>query len=161
MSEYFLGLITFAFVGAIIFSLSPSGGSKRYVRLLCGLCSVGCIAFPIFDLISGDASDLNDLSALFETNNEMDSVIVEIYNNSLNNASLENAEEILKSDIIKEISAKYEDIDVKIELLKNGDEFYINKIFVYLYSSAYGTDPEEIKNLCRSRFEAECVIVYR
>ena len=76
MSEYFLGLITFAFVGAIIFSLVPSGIGKRYVRLLCGLCSVGCIAFPIFDLISGGNNDFSRISALFEPYNEIDSGIV-------------------------------------------------------------------------------------
>ena len=161
MSEYFLGLITFAFVGAIIFSLVPSGIGKRYVRLLCGLCSVGCIAFPIFDLISGGSNDFSRISALFEPYNEIDSGIVEIYNYSLNEVTLKNAEESLKNDIIEEVSAKYDDIDVKIELCENGDDFYINKIFVYLYPSAYGLDPKKIENLCVSRFEAECVIVYK
>ena len=161
MSEYFLGLITLAFVGAIIFSLAPSGTSKGYVRLLCGLCSVGCIAFPVFELISGGGGNLADLTALFEADVEVDSGIVEIYNNSLNNATLKNAEEALKNDIIKEISAKYDDADVKIELGKSGDEFYINKIFVYLYPAAYSADPRVIEDMCESRFEAECVIVYK
>lgn len=161
MSEYFLGLITFAFIGAIIFSLVPSGIGKRYVRLLCGLCSVGCIAFPIFELISGSEGDLSRISAIFEAYDEVDSDIVEIYNDSLNGATLQNAEESLKNDIIKEVSAKYDDVDVKIELLENDDEIYINKIFVYLYPSAYGKNPRMIENVCKRRFEAECVIVYR
>ena len=72
MNEYFLGLIAFAFVGAIILSVVPEGMSKKYVRLLCGLCSICCIAFPIFELVGSGGMLAENISALFETSIEID-----------------------------------------------------------------------------------------
>ena len=161
MKEYFLGLIAFAFIGSIIFSLVPSGTPKRYVRLLCGLCSVGCIAFPIFELMNDHNVDIEKLTVLFEPYNEIDENTVKIYNNSLNSAALKNAEESLKNDIIKEISANYEDIDVCVDVKQNGDDFYINKVLIYIYPSGYAKDPKRIKAICENRFSAECEIIYR
>lgn len=161
MTEYFLGLIVFAFVGAVIFSLAPQGASKGYVRLLCGLCSVGCIAFPVFELIADGGENFFEISELFETKEITSENSVEIYNDALNFATVKNAEASLKSDIIKELSAKYEDVDVKIELNDNSDEIYIKRIVVYIYPSGYASDPKKIKKLCQNKLGMSCDIVYK
>ena len=161
MTKYFLGLIVFAFVGAVIFSLVPEGTSKRYVRLLCGLCSIGCIAFPIFELINGEKIELDEITALFDTSVSIDENTVEIYKDSLNSATLKNAEEALKNDIIQAVSAKYDDIDVKILLNKSSDEIYIDKINVFIYPSGYSIDPDAVKKVCRGRLGKECNIIYK
>ena len=160
MTEYFLGLIVFAFVGSVIFSLVPSGTSKRYVRLLCGLCSVGCIAFPIFELVAKGNGELEHVTELFETGNAVDNS-VEIYNNCLNDASLKNAEEMLKSKIIKELSGNHNDIDVNISLGNNGDEFYIEHVVVYIYPSGYMLNPDKIYDVCENELGKTCDIVYK
>ena len=161
MTEYFLGLIAFSFVGAAVFSLVPSGGAKRYVRLLFGLCAVGCIAFPLFEIANGLSGEINDLTALFEFNTDISDNSVEIYNNFLNEAGVKNAENSLKSELMKELSAKYDDIDVKISVGKNGEEFYIIGVTVFLYPSGYHLEPKRIKSFCENRLLAECSIVYK
>jgi hypothetical protein len=160
MTEYFLGLIAFAFFGAVIFSLAPDGISKRYIRLLCGLCSIGCIAFPIFNLI-GDGEEIGNISELFEASFEVNENSVEIYNNSINNATVKNAEEELKNDIIKATSAKYNDIGVKIILAQNSDEFYIDRVVVYIYPSGYDLEPKRISEICRGKLGIACDIIYK
>lgn len=161
MTEYFLGLIVFAFVGSVILSLVPAGTSKRYVRLLCGLCSVGCIVFPIFELASGNSGDISDLVEIFEPYDEYDKASVEIYNSALNRATLNNAEEALKNDIIKELSAKYGDIDVKIDIKENNDGFYIDKVLVFIHPAGYSLDPDRIAEVCRKRLGKKCDIIYK
>ena len=162
MSEYFLGLILFAFVGSVIFSFVPPGASKRYVRLLCGLCSVGCIVFPLFELVvDTDKGYFKDLTQIFEASGELGENAVEIYNNSINNVTLENAEETLKNDIIKAFSIKYDAVEVAIVLDKNSDEFYIKRIMVYLYPSGYGADPQKIRDICKSTLGVTCDIIYK
>ena len=161
MTEYFLGLIVFAFVGSVIFSLAPAGASKKYVRLLCGLCSVGCIAFPIFELVAEGDGDLEHVSELFETSDIIADNSVEIYNNALNNATLENAEKMLKNEITTKLSAKYDDIDVDIILGKNGDEFYIKRVVVFIYPSGYKLNPDKICNVCENELGKVCDIIYK
>ena len=161
MSEYFLGLIAFSFFGAVVFSLVPEGNSKRYVRLLCGLCSIGCIAFPIFNLFSDRDVELYEISALFEASTKIEENVAEIYNSSLNEAAIENAEEILKNDIIQGTLAKYDDLDVKIFIEKNGDDFYIDRVSVFIYPSGYSIDPDKIINICKNSLGKECNIIYK
>ena len=161
MSEYFLGLIVFAFVGAVIFSLVPEGASKRYVRLLCGLCSVGCIAFPVLSLISDGNDTFGEIAELFETSDISNNDSVEIYKHSLNMATLSNTQEELEGKIIQELSGKYGDVGVKIELGENGNEVYIKRIIVYIYSSGYALDPEKIKNVCQNELGKTCDIIYK
>ena len=161
MTEYFLGLIVFAFVGAIIFSLVPDGKSKRYVRLLCGLCSIGCIAFPIFELMDSGGEKIESLSSLFIMSDKIDENCVEIYNNSINDATIKIAEENLKNAIIKGTSASLDDIDIKILVERNSDEFYIDRIIAYIYPSGYDLDPKKIDKICRNELGKECSIIYK
>jgi hypothetical protein len=161
MKEYFLGLIVFAFVGAIMLSLAPDGKSKKYVRLLCGLCSIGCIAFPIFELVNNGGDEIKNISELFETAIEADEKSVEIYNDYVNYTTLKSTEEILKNDIIKGTLTKFDDIDIEISLGKNSGEFYIDEVTVYLYRSGYALDPKKIGEICQKRLGEECKIVYK
>ena len=160
MNAYFLGLIVFAFVGSVVLSLAPSGTSKGYVRLLCGLCSVGCVAFPLFGFAS-EGIDSGEIAALFEPYDELDADNVEIYNSALNDSALRNSEEVLKTEIMQELSANYDDFEVEISVLKNGDEFSIDKIIVTLYPSGYALDPKAISDICEGALCAECEFVYK
>ena len=54
MNEYFITVIAVAFVGGIVISLVPNGNTVKYVRLLCGLCVVCSIAFPLVSFFGGE-----------------------------------------------------------------------------------------------------------
>lgn len=160
MTEYFLGLIIFAFVGSVIFSLVPSGIGKRYVRLLCGLCSIGCIAFPLLKLVGGEV-ELDGISAIFEPISTIDCNTVEIYKDSINNATIEIAEQSLKNDIIREASAKSDDIDVIISIGENSDKFYIDTVSVIIYPSGYHLNPDKIDAVCRDKLDKGAEFIYK
>lgn len=160
MSAYFLSLIVFAFVGSVVLSLAPSGTSRGYVRLLCGLCSVGCVAFPLFGLIDGGVS-ADDVAALFEPYDEIDENSVEFYNYALNEATVKNAEETLKIKIIQGTSLKYDDFDLQIMLAEMNNEKCIDKIIITLYHSGYSQDPKEIADVCKSELDADCEFIYK
>lgn len=161
MVEYFLGLIVFAFVGSVILSLVPAGTSKRYVRLLCGLCSVGCIAFPIFELAGDNNGDISGLVEIFEPYDELEGAADEIYNNALNCVTLNNAEDMLEGDIIKELLAKPGDIDVRIDVKEKDNGFYIDKVLIFIYPSGYFLNPDKINSICQKRLGENCDIIYK
>ena len=161
MKDYFLGLILFAFFGAVVLSIAPSGFSRGYLKFLCGLCSIGCIIFPIASLAVDGDSWKENIEGIFETDEKSKESYAEIYNSFLDDIAEENAEETLKNKIITEMNGKYGDIDVDIILNKSCDEIYIESVFVYFYPSGYDIDPRKVKKICFSEFGCECEILYR
>ena len=161
MTKYFLGLIVIAFVGSAVMSLSPKGTSRAYLKLLCGLCSIGCIAIPLISAFGGGGFMIDEFISAFDGENASEDAMLEIYNSAIEGAAIENAEETLKNEIIKELSTKSDALDVKIITDKSGDDFYIKKITVTLYPSGYALDPRAISDICRSRLGAECDFVYK
>ncbi len=158
MREYFLGLILFAFFGSVILSVAPQGLGRKYLSFLCGLCSVGCIMFPLASLTSDGGAE--SVKALFETSDEYEENAVEIYNLYLDDAVIKNAEESLKNEIIAEMNAGVNDFDISIRLEKNSDEFYTKSVLVTFYPSGYDLDPRKIEKICSSRLECSCEFFY-
>ena len=161
MSGYFLGLIIVSFTSAAVMSLTPQGMSRSYIRLLCGLCGVVCIAFPVLSLFDDGEELAKSISDAFEVSVEIDENNVEIYNNSLSFAAVKNAEENLKSAIIKAGIAEYNDFDININIEEKSDGFYINNILVILYPSGYTAAPDEIEKICYSYFEVPVEFIYK
>ena len=161
MSGYFLGLIVVSFVSAAVMTLAPRGMIKSYVRLLCGFCVIICIVIPIFSFV-GDGEELsNSILEAFNASTTENENSVEIYNNSLNIAAINNAEENLKSAVIKGVGARYEDFDININIEEKSDGFYINDIIVTFYISGYSIDPKKVENICSFYFEAPIEFVYK
>lgn len=161
MKEYFLGLIVFAFFGSVIISLAPSGSPKRYLRLLCGLCSVGCIALPIFDTVSGEGVSREDIIAIFEADAESESACAEIYNSAINSASIVNAELALRERIVSELNADYDAVEVKISLADSVGGVGVEKVWIYIYPSGLALNPDKIRILVAESFDAPCEFLYR
>ena len=158
MREYFLGLILFAFFGSVIFSVAPSGLSKKYLRFLCGLCSVGCIIFPLASITLEDGTET--VKELFEGAGRNEEMSAEIYNSNLDNVVLEGAEKDLKDKIISELNARHEDFDVNIILGENSGENYIISVLVTFYSSGCDINPREVEKICFSVLNCECEFYY-
>ena len=64
-------------------------------------------------------------------------------------------------NIIKNVSAKYDAIDVSIELGENADGFYIDKVLVFIHPSGYAIDPDKITEVCQNELGKKCDIVYK
>ena len=161
MREYFLGLILFAFFGSVILSVAPHGLSRTYLRFLCGLCSVGCIIFPLVTLFSSDGDKSAEIESFFEPSENEDKNAVEIYNLYLDSIAEKSAEESLKNKIITELNAKVEDVDVDIILDKSSDEIYIKSVYVLFYPSGYDIDPKKVEKICFSAFGCGCEFFYK
>ena len=113
MKEYFITVIAVALVGALIISMLPAATNAKYLRLICGLCAIGCIVFPLANM--GELSfESDEIIGLFGDSGENDEQYDKIYNNTIENAEITNAQILLKSEIIKELSASDEDFDIKI-----------------------------------------------
>ncbi len=158
MREYFLGLILFAFFGSVILSAAPQGLGRKYLRFLCGLCSVGCIMFPLVSLTHDGGAE--SIKEAFEASGENEKNAVEIYNLNLDETVIKNAETNLKNEIKTKLKATDEDFYVKIVLDKNGDEFYIKNVLVTFYPSGYDLDPREIEKICFSAYKCGCEFFY-
>ena len=161
MKNYFLGLILFAFFGSVILSVAPHGLSRGYLKFLCGLCSIGCIIFPIASVVvDGDAWREN-VESFFEIGEDTRENSVEIYNLFLDEVAEENAELSLKNKIITELKGDNDDIAVDIILDKNSDEIYIEAIRVFFYPSGYDIDPKKVKKICFLELGVECEVFYK
>ena len=65
MKEYFITVMAVAFLGGTIITLVPLGNTTKYVRLLCGLCTVCSIAFPLVSFVGGDF-EKEELLSIFD-----------------------------------------------------------------------------------------------
>ncbi len=159
MKEYFITIMAVALVGGVILSLTPKGSSARYVRLLCGLCTVGCVAFPIVGFFDGEL-DKEGLLSVFDYEERDKEYYEEIYNNNLNKSEIENAENILKGEILEGVSAKNDDIDVRLVTEDNSGEISILKVEVTIYPSGLTIDPRRIENYVQDRLGCPCEFFY-
>ena len=160
MKAYFVGIISVVFFGGMIVSIARSENEGRYLRLLCGLSVMASIVLPIFSFFgNADALD-KDYNIFGEQELFDESEYAEIYNKTLCYADEKNAEEILKSEIIKEVGAKNEDVDVDIITGDKSGEFYIFKAVLKIRPSGLALDPHRMKKYVENRLGCECSIVY-
>lgn len=161
MGNYFLGLILFAFFGSVVLSVAPHGLSRNYLRFLCGLCSVGCIVFPLASLLSDNGGGKEYIEPFFEAEAENTDKSVEIYNSYLDSVALSNVEKDLKEKIITETKSKQTDFDIDIILAESSGEIYIDSARVYFYPSGYDIDPRMVEKICFSELGCNCKFFYK
>ncbi len=160
MKEYFIGIISVVFLGGMIVSVMPSGATQKYLRLLCGVSVMACIVMPAFSFFGDQNAGADRWDILSDAEGYDESQYVEIYNNSLKNAETYNAENTLKSEIIKEFSAGYDDIDIELETTVKGDEIYISGVILKIHPSGVLLDPHKMKKYLEDRLECPCTVVY-
>lgn len=160
MREYFVGVISVVFLGGMVVTIMPSGATQKYLRLLCGLSVMACIVMPLFSLFTEQNTGIDDWDILNGVNGDNELKYVEIYNDSLKNAGVDNAEDTLKNDIIREFSAHYDDIDVELEVSVSSDEIYITNVRLEIHPSGALLDPHEIKKYLEDRLQCPCTVVY-
>ena len=160
MREYFIGIIAVVALGGLMVSLSPTANFSKQLRLLCGLCSVGCIVFPILTFASEFDVQKDAFLGLFEYKETECLNYDEIYNDSIFDAANKNAEENLKNDIIKELDLKNESFDIQIVLGEESVEKYIDRVEVIIYPEGIEIDPHGIEKYIKSRLNCPVVIIY-
>lgn len=159
MEEYFITVMAVSLVGGVIIALAPKGNSTRYVRMLCGLCTVCCVAFPVVSLAQ-NGFDKEGLLSMLDYESREKEYYEEIYNKNLIGAELENAEMTLKSEIIKELSLQNDSLNVNIITENKSDEICIDSVEVIIYPSGLSADPREIEEYVEERIGCPCSFFY-
>ena len=159
MKEYFIGIMAVAFLGSTLLALAPSGFEK-HLRLLCGFCAVAAVLFPLVSFLSDGIYINGEWRELFAEDKSESRDYDEIYNDALVNAEGENAEEILKNDIIEELKLKNDSFDIRILIDKSGDEYSISRTELIIYASGIAIDPHDVKNYIETRLECDCEVIY-
>ncbi len=136
--------------------ISPEGDVRKYIRLVGSLCIICAIAAPVLGAVgSGEI----DLGGLIEGSDD-EGHYEEIFGNSLLQGSKKQAQESLKSEIIKKYDLPEDSIEVRLEVSEDNGKLSIRRAAVILYGSAVFADPEEICDLINERVGCECDIVY-
>lgn len=160
MKEYFTAIIAVVALGSLVISLAPSSNYSKQLRLLCGLCSVGCVIFPILSLAVDFDAQSQEFSALFEYRGGEKQYYDEIYNSTVDFADIKNAEKSLKSKIIKELGINNDNFDVRVYVKNNSVEKYIEKVELVIYPEGVEIDPHAVKKYLGELFGCEIDVVY-
>ncbi len=159
MKEYFIGIMAVAFLGSTLLTLAPTGFEK-HLRLLCGFCAVAAVLFPLVSFLSDGIYIDGEWTELFAQGEAEAKNYDEIYNCSLVMAEGENAEGILKNDIIKELDLKNDSFDIKIIIDKSSDEYSILRTELIIYASGIDIDPHSVEKYIKTRLGCDCEIIY-
>lgn len=160
MKEYFLGIMVTVFIGGIIVSVAPDGGSQKYLRFLCGLCVTLCVITPIFSQFKSGENAFEKYAELFENEINETTKYDEIYNDMVLKADIKTASETLRNEIFKEFSADENKLDVNIILDKKSDEYYIDHVEVIIYPDGILVDPHSIEKYVYERLGCGCEFIY-
>ena len=159
MKEYFITLITVSLVGGMIVTLLPDGNTSKHVKLLCSLCVVACIIFPISSFF-GDFFDKESVVGIFRYEEDESYNYDEIYNNSLTEYELINAQVSLKQEIIQGIGVSDDAFDLKIITDENNGVICISSVTVRIYGSGLTVNPREVEKYVSERLGCPCEFVY-
>ena len=160
MKEFFAVLISTVFAGGILVSLTPKGSFQKYMRFLCGIAVCGCVMMPLLTGELFEKNDVKEWEKYWNLENDPSLDYDEIYNSSLKFAGVKNAEEYLKSLVIKEIEAQSADLDFRVVTHEKSDEIYIECVEVRIHPSGMALDPRKIQNIVYELLECECIIIY-
>ena len=160
MKEYFISVITVALVSGSVATLMPNSGLSKHIKLLCALCTVACIAFPIARLLGGSL-DTAGLENTFDVLVDSDEKYDEIYNRSISRYSELNAEFALKSEIVQNLDIANDAFDVKIVREEKDGSIYVSRVRIYLYPNALSIDPRLLENYIFDRLKCNCEFVYK
>ena len=93
------------------------------------MCTVACVASPIVSFVRDDF-DKSEILSIFDYSGEEKEYYEEIYNNTILKCEIQNANLILKSNIIKELKADNDSLDVNIITENKSDEKFISMVEV-------------------------------
>lgn len=156
MRTYLSALFGVCLVSAIIKVISPEGATKKYIEMLCSLCVISAVIFPMGRQISEDYG-IGDLIPDIEYESES---YDEIYNQYLLDQNIKNACEVLRTELCERLGTDSSEIEVKISTEDIDGEIKVRSVSVILGVGAITADPDEIKEYIYERTECECEIIY-
>ena len=158
MREYLNTLVAVALFGGLIRMLSPEGGVQKYLRLTVALCLVCAIVQPLLGgvLDGGELSLSEWLSEAEAQETDYD----EIYNQALQNGMQNQAIEIIKARIYRELPLSEETASVAAEFLSENGTVELKSVQVTLLGKGILCDPREIVSLVNTAWGCPCQVIY-
>lgn len=160
MKEYIMGAVTVVLAVSVIMSLVPRSGTSGTMKLLCGLCTVCAVVFPLTSLFGDGMYDTEGIRALFEQEKYDEQYYVEIYNKYFTEAEVSGGEIYLKSQVSQELGLDNEDFDLNVILSDESDEISIDTVEIIIYASGLDIDPHSVEKYIISRLNCKCTVIY-
>ncbi len=156
MENYIRVIFAIGVTAAVVRAVAPESSLSKYLQMLCSLCAVAVIAFPIYETISDKDSVIELVNNIeFETQN-----YEEIYNLYLARGELQAAENILSSDLCKAVGAKTDSLRIRLDAERSDGEIMIKGVDVMICSDGVTASPDKIKEYIFERLKMECRIIY-
>ncbi len=160
MGEYVAVIFGVSLAAAVVRMLAPEGSVKKYIQMLCSLCVVCALALPVTSfaqrLKNGEFSfDEIDIKL------DMDSQSYEeIYNQSLLQISISDAEKALSEELCKKFSVSDGALSVLLECESTEDGIRIVGVSVLIGKKGITVSPDDITKYVAERLDTDCRIVY-
>ena len=157
MKEYLMMVLGVCMVAGVVRVISPEGGMKKHIEMLCSLCLAAAVALPLvgaFLNIDGDGirSVVDEIFDGYETQ-ELES----IYNDYVARKNTDAVESALEQELKGALDC--EDIRVVVDI-EMEETCEIRQVSVILGLGAMSADPDIIKNTVFERLCVECEIIY-
>lgn len=159
MKGFFIAVVCLSFVGSAIISLSPSGYEK-HLKSIASLGTLTLAVAMLFSFMGERENYLENFALLFSSDEYQKEVYDEIYNSSLIGAEKQNAEMLLKTYIIQDLSLNNDGFDVNIVVDSSSDAIYIKHVELIIYPDGITIDPKSVEKYIREKIGCECVVVY-
>lgn len=160
MKEYFVGIMVSVVFGALAISILSEGGEKKYLRMLCGVATAGCIILPLADFFREGSDALKEVEDMFAVNENEEEHYDEIYNKTLTSAGVKNAEQSLKNLIISRLNVDGNDFDVNIFGDVESDVFCIKRVEFLIFPSGIAIDPHKVEKLVTDLLKCDFDVIY-
>ncbi|MBO5938184.1 MAG: stage III sporulation protein AF [Clostridia bacterium] len=158
MQEYLSALIGVSLLGGIVRMLTPEENLGKYLRFTVGLCLLCAIIQPLLGILT-EGKNIRWEEWFDEKEYETENYD-EIYNQSLQNGAKKQAKEWIKYEIYREFSFSEESAEIEAVFLSENEICSLSEVRVFLRGEGVLTDPREIVDFVRSKWDCPCIVVY-
>lgn len=147
LNSWLQGIIVAVVVATIIELISPSGNTKKYIKVVLGIYVVFNIITPIINQFSNSNFELSSIINIEEYTKKMETYEVDSKNTDINSANNQNIKQIYISNLKSDMKTKLEEKGYnvkKITLDVEDDESYTLKgIFLTLEKKKESEEEQE------------------
>ena len=159
MSKYILSIVGISIIVGIVDILTPENvGSRKFLRLLCGLAVAAVMISPLSNFISYVGVDFwGELEEHIYTDES--EKYEDILTDEIENASRKSIETSARALLCENFDISEDDCSVSVRLVKDERGFKIDRVAVYLSGVAIFKNPYDIEEYFESLLACECVTI--
>lgn len=159
MAAYLITLIGISMIVSVVGMIAPLK-HKKHTRLVCCLCLLCVILKPLPEIFDSEIAPLFSSDGIFEENDEEESFYLDIYNNTVREASAQRIAEGLEAMMVKDLGLPAGEFEVRVETDDSDGYVKVNKTSVLISEGAVARDPKRIVSYLEEMLGCKCEIVY-